>query len=156
MSICADDYVVIEPGDPVVAHAFVSTGKLSSGSVDRLGLDRNEIPDYQGALDRGEKFVLGLDTIAPGRLVPELEVVAVIVPEVGSLDKPQVTSMAAPQTMRHFAPSTVIQQSTHGRDSLRVMAQISRAVPGFRLGLTTDDQLNAAAVREVIESVRSR
>jgi hypothetical protein len=175
MKIVADDYVLLETGEAPVAHAMQSTAKMTEDSAARLGLDADVIDaaGFEPTLEGPAKALVEIRTIAPGAMVRQLEITAVVAPalplvtspllahtankdEVTGFDgsrEPALREVSAARGLRAVAPSTIVQSGFQGAPSLAVLADLVRRVPSYELELSPDPAANAAAVGRLVDEL---
>ena len=155
MEIAADDYVVLEPGPPPLAHALQATAKLTRGSAELLGIGPGEVGpgEYADSIESAPKAEVPIERIAPGAFRHVLEVGALLAPTVAGLERPRLEPLGAAEGLRALAPSTLIQMRSRGAPALPALAGLTREVPCFALGLSNDPAANAAAVAEALDGV---
>jgi hypothetical protein len=170
MGIVADDYVLLETGPPR-AHAMQSTAKLTEDSADRLGLVAEAIDPagFESTLEGPAKALVDIRALAPGRLKPQLEIAAIVVPHVSverlsfaapgaaklkrSRGEPALEPISAGEGLRALAPSTIIQSGFHGAAALAALGGLVRQVPSYRLALSPDPTANARAIGELVSEL---
>lgn len=152
MEIVADDYVLLDPGPPAVAHAMQSTAKLTEDSAARLGISLAPA-EFEPTLEGPAKALVDIQALAPGRLRPRLEIVAVVAPSLAgaAAETPSLRSISSAEGLRAVAPSTVVQSGFGGAESLASLAALVRRVPSYALDLSPDPAANAAAVAKVVD-----
>jgi len=157
MEIVADDYVLLETSQTPVAHAMQSTAKLTEDSAARLGLSSEaiEAAGFESTLEGPAKALVDIRAVAPGAMVRQLEISAVIAPVLPPLTsdgriEPSLRSISAAQGLRAVAPSTIAQSSFQGASSLAALAALVRRVPSYELALSPDPAANAAAVARLV------
>ncbi|HEV7399704.1 MAG TPA: hypothetical protein VGN84_05485 [Solirubrobacterales bacterium] len=175
MEIAADDYVLLEPGDPPAVHAMQSTAKLTEDSAARLGLGAEAIDaaGFEPTLEGPAKALVEIRALAPGAMVRRLEIGAVVAPDLPPLTSPFVShietkdevspgdggyepvlrSTSAAQGLRAVAPSTIVQSGFQGASSLAALAGLVRRVPSYALELSPDPVANAAAVGRLVDQL---
>jgi hypothetical protein len=175
MEIAADDYVLLETGQSPLAHAMQSTAKLTADSARRLGLgdDAIDAAGFEPTLEGPAKAMIEIRTLAPGTMVRQLEIVAVVAPilppltspffahtakkgEVsarGGRTKPSLRTISAAQGLRAVAPSTIVQSGFQGAPSFAALADLVRRVPSYELELSPDPAANAAAVDRLVSEL---
>ncbi len=174
MEVAADDYVLLEPGQAPVAHAMQSTAKLTEDSAARLGLGGEAIAaGFEPTLEGPAKALVDIRTIAPGAMVRQLEISAVIAPvlppltspfvshtetkgEVSPSDgriEPSLRTISAAQGLRAVAPSTIVQSGFQGASSLAALADLVRRVSSYELELSPDPAANAAEVGRLVDEL---
>jgi hypothetical protein len=157
MEIAADDYVLLEAGQSPVAHAVQSTAKLTKDSAVRLGLSDDAIAAGFGpTLEGPAKALVEIRTLAPGAMVGQLEIGAVVAPIVGDPGAGSAASLrtiSAAQGLRSVAPSTIVQSGFQGGSALAALADLVRRVPSYELRLSPDPAANAAAVGRLVDEL---
>lgn len=156
MEIAADDYVLLEPGSPPVAHAMQSTAKLSEDSADRLRLPRDSIDDrgFEPTLEGPAKALVEIRALAPGRLREALRIGALVAPLLpDSRSEPSLRLVSPARGLRAVAPSTIVQSGFQGAPSLSVLADLVREVPCYTLELGSDTTANARTVERLVEEL---
>lgn len=151
-SYVADDYAVVEIGDPPTAHTLYATGKADDAARARMGglAVTDEIP----LAPRG-KSILFLCPDHDDRLVDSLPIDAILLPRIGARDTTLVRPAGPLETTRALADSTLRQLPGAGGDAWRTLAALARAVPGFRLELGRDATAIPDAIEATIAGVRS-
>lgn len=175
MEIVADDYVLLEPGQPPIAHAMQSTAKLTEDSAARLGLSSDAIDaaGFEPTLEGPAKALIEIPTLAPGTMRRHLEIAAVVAPALppltssffahttrkdevsvsGRRPEPSLRAISAAEGLRAVAPSTIVQSGFQGASSLAALADLVRRVPSYELELSPDPALNAAAVGRLVDEL---
>jgi hypothetical protein len=154
MEIAADDYVALERNDGTIAHALLSTAKVTRESAALLGIGDEVVAaeDFIVSTERIAKAEVDLERIAPGRFRPSLQIVAVVAPVIADADAaPRIERVDGPRGLRALAPSTIMQTRTRGPSALPVLANLAREVPCFYLSLSTAVGANAEAVAELLD-----
>jgi hypothetical protein len=171
MEIVADDYILLDAGRPPVAHAMQSTAKLTADSVARLGIAYGSIDPagFEPTLEGPPKALVEIGSIAPDKLRWQLEIVALVAPTIPQVSShlvkdgltkceldprgewgPSVQEISPAEGLRAIAPSTIVQSSVGGGESLAVLAALVRNVPSYALRLAPDPAANAAAVDRLV------
>lgn len=172
MEIVADDYLLLEPGPPPLAHAMQSTAKLTEDSAERLGIPAGSIhpAGFEPTLEGPAKALVDIRDIAPGQMKRQLKICAVVAPALppltssflsvyarkdevsgsGSLDGAVLRRISAAEGLRGVAPSTIVQSGFAGGASLAALAGLVRRVPSYGLELSPDPAANAAAVERLV------
>lgn len=157
MEIAADDYVLLDPGPPPVAHAMQSTAKLTEDSAARLGVAVSALDPagFEPTLEGPPKALVEIRGLAPGRLRPRLEAVAVVAPSLagGVAEEPALRPISAAEALRAVAPSTVMQSGFGGAESLASLAGLVRRVPSYALELSPDPWANASAIEGLVAEI---
>lgn len=165
MEIVADDYVLLEPDSPPVAHAMQSTAKLTEDSARRLGVPAAAIEPagFEPTIEGPAKALVDIRAIAPGLMKRRLEVTSIVAPRVkphgpahiavaGGFGEtePAMRAISAAEGLRAVAPSTIVQAGFGGGGSLAALADLVRRVPSYALELSPDSAANAAAVDRLV------
>jgi hypothetical protein len=152
MEIVSDDYVVMEPGSPPIAHATQSTAKLTADSAARLRIGPTALEQarFEPTLEGPAKAVVDLRSLFPDLLRHKLRVGALIAPSLSELPRPALEPIPAAQGMRSIAPSTVMQARSRMPGLLAALGALAREVPSYALHLGPDPEANAAEVARVV------
>lgn len=172
MEIVGDDYVLLGPGSPPVAHAMQSTARLTEDSAMRLDVPGGAVDaaGFKPTLEGPAKALVDLRKLAPGTLRRRLEIGALITPSLDPLTSslaahtakrqevspgegsagPVIRSISAADALRAVAPSTIVQAGFGGGGSLATLADLVRRVPSYALELSPDSAANAAAVDRLV------
>lgn len=147
----ADDYCVLEPGEPITARSVYSTAKANVDTVERLGL---------GALvanperPPGEKALLFLGEHRPHALVRAAPVRLILIPRVGDRLETRSAPATPAEAMRALAPSTLLQLPGTGRRTLDRLSAVAAGVPAHHLEVGTDSPGAAETVRRLLGNAR--
>lgn len=143
-----DDYVALAPGEahaPPTAHALYGIAKLEPDHLARhlpgAAALRIATPSDDG------KVLLDL---APRTRRSGVELVAVVVPEVGAAC-PRLTPIGPGRAMRALAPSSILQLPGWGDDDFPRLAALVRALPAHHLALGSDAGANLAELERLLE-----
>jgi hypothetical protein len=155
MDFVSDDYVLLELGAPLRAHAMQSTAKLTPTSAALLGLGTERIgPEgFEPSLEGPNKALLDVRDLAPGRVRRGLDVGAVIAPVLTDAPRPELVPVGAARGLQALAPSTVLQMPARSAPLLAALGELVRRVPSFELRLSTDQAANAAVVAEAVDGL---
>jgi hypothetical protein len=153
MEIVSDDYVVIEPGSPPIAHATQSTAKVSADSATRLGLPGAviEAARFEPTLEGPPKAVVDIRSLPRGAPRWDLRVGALIAPHLSDAQRPALEPISPAAGLRALAPSTVIQARSRMPGLLAALGALAREVPSYSLRLSPDPRANAAEVARVVD-----
>lgn len=153
MEIAADDYVALEQGEETVAHALLSTAKLTEEGAALLGVGPELVAprEFVVSTERVAKAEVPIERLAPGRFTPALAIEAVVAPTVAGVADPVLEPIDGMRALRALAPSTIIQTRTRGPSALPVLAQLAGEVPCFALSLAADVEANAQALAHLID-----
>ena len=139
-----DDYVVLEPGEPPVAHALHVTAKLSPASVDALGVGELVVGEASPPDEKAVLLMPGIDPL----VVTGLAIGAVLIPRIGPA--PGLSEASAAQSFAALAPTTMFQQTSRSRASMAAIGALTKQVPARFIDLGPDHAENAATVREAL------
>ncbi len=134
-----DDYVVLDPGARSV-HALYRTVKLAGDLVERV-VERRLGPGaaFPAGFEAGHgKRAYWLDEVAPGSLVPTLEVAAVVAPRVAGLPATRLTAASPAEALRRLAPSSLLQLPGGAESAFAAMRSLVDTVPVFEAALGRD------------------
>lgn len=124
-----EDFVLIQPGNPPIAHSIYCTVKLSEHSIRLLP----EVAPLVAPGTKGEKRRLYLDKKNMLNSVP-LEKLMVV--KVGQ--KNRITPLSRAAALQALAPSTLFLMHTAQKQQLKVLAEIVRLLPCFLLEVNGD------------------
>ena len=141
-----DDYTLLEPGSPPMAHALYRSAKLANQAMPRI---QPAFPDVPG----DEKQVVFIDSAA---LVSSAAVAAVIAPQIAHLGSPSIEPISPAEAVRIAAPSTLQQLPGNEARKLRILARTFTGLPCFRLHLARDSGKNVLAIERTMQTLRSR
>lgn len=145
LGFTGDDFCVVEPGTPPVAHALYAIAKVDDAALALLpGLGDRVVWD--------ERTPEGKTLVAPGAIARALPLRAIVLPHVGTRTGPLQPAVAA-QALLALAPSTLIQLPGSRPVDHAAIAELARALPVFLLELGPDPAAVVAAVRGVLEDV---
>lgn len=149
----SDDYCLLDPGPPALAHALYCSGKLALGHIDRIPSMLSSVaipaPDHQG------KPLLLLRERHGIQLAESLPLRAVVAPRVGDSVQTRWLPLTQAAALRALAPSTLAQLPGAGSDALAAMAALVRALPCFELELGRDLSQIPAAIVSLLQRVSS-
>jgi len=139
-----DDYVLIEPGAPIVAYPVFCTLKQDVGGVRRAGLPETVLDGAQ--LNWHGKFEFDVSKVAPHGLVDHLEIGAILIPEIARLPRTRIEPAARREGALSLVPSGVLQLPGDGTKGFRLLSEIARQLPAFKLRLSEDPVEIAEAI----------
>ncbi|HRA34629.1 MAG TPA: hypothetical protein PK748_06865, partial [Acidimicrobiales bacterium] len=128
-----------DPGARSV-HALYRTVKLAGDLVERV-VERRLGPGaaFPAGFEAGHgKRAYWLDEVAPGSLVPTLEVAAVVAPRVAGLPATRLTAASPAEALRRLAPSTLLQLPGGAESAFAAMRSLVDTVPVFEAALGRD------------------
>jgi hypothetical protein len=132
----ADDYCVIEPGDPPRAFSLYNTAKLARRwllrvpQLQKLGEVNSEMHD--------DKHLLFLHEICPDELICSANGRLLLLPSVSGQTDTTVSSATAGEALRALAPSTIFQGSASGPTTFRLLSKLVEQIPIRRLNLGSE------------------
>lgn len=140
----ADDYALVSVAPAPVVHALFATAKLNADSLARF-------PDLAPAVgnpdrDAGEKALLRLGPAGGTRLAGTAALRAIVLPRVTERSAPALIPVTAGEALRALAPSSIFQLAGAGAPTFASLGALARAVPAFRLELSSDLAAVGAAV----------
>jgi hypothetical protein len=139
-----DDYVVIEPGPKVTAHAVFRIFKQDESGLRRAGLT----PDQVGAgpLNWHGKYEFDTARLKPDAFVERLTVHAILLPMVAHAPQTTIEPISASQAALALAPSAVFQLPGDTDSGFVFFAKLARQLPAFRVRLSEDPAEIADAI----------
>lgn len=130
----ADDYCAVEPGAGKI-HMVYRTAKVSRSTLAMLPAVE---PWITNRGERGtDKDVIFLD---PGivRLVHSAELVAILLPRVGTERTTKISPATRIEAVRAILPSTIMQLMGGTPKTPELILKLAQSVPAFHLSLGTD------------------
>jgi hypothetical protein len=128
-----DDYVLIEQGPRVFAHAVFTLFKQDREGFRRAGAARSEVDAAK--LNWHGKVELEAAKLSPKGLSDRIEIGAVLIPEVARLQRTSIEPSTARQAALSLAPSGVFQLPGDAIDGFGFLANLVRRLPAFRVRL---------------------
>jgi hypothetical protein len=170
MEIVADDYVLLETGEPPLAHSMQSTAKLTEDSAARLGLGPEAIDPagFESTFEGPAKALVDIRALVPGQLTPQLEIAAIVAPRVPGVRSlfvahgatkserdweaaaADLRPISAMEGLRALAPSTIVQSGFRGKATLAALGEVVRAVPSYALDLSPEPVANAQVIDRLV------
>ncbi|MEM8821746.1 MAG: hypothetical protein AAGE90_19860 [Pseudomonadota bacterium] len=142
-----DDYCLLDLSDPIRAHSLYTTGKwLPDGRI-KPSLTAGDAPVESALID--DKAVVFLDRHMPDRMVSNLPLKAVVIPELAQIPRPELTPAASHLAFRALAPSTIAQSEAEMAPIAAAVATLSRALPAYRLRMPPDPDACAEALADL-------
>lgn len=146
----ADDFLVVEPGDPARAHSLYSTGKLDWAQMSRFprfaGLARNH------GSPLGDKAVLYLHPAFEDRLVRSLDLKAILMPRIVARPESGLVPVSRAMLERAASFSTITLLPHASANTMAFIERLAASLPGLALELGSD----IAAVPATVESLLRR
>ena len=141
-----DDYVVLEQGDAITAHAVFRIFKQDPEGLRRVGLE----PAACGSatLNWHGKHEFNAEALRPDGFVKRLSIGAILVPEVARLRRTRIEPLPSARAALALAPSAVLQLQGDARQGFRFFAELARKLPAFRVRLSEDPREIAGAIGE--------
>lgn len=146
----ADDYVLVDEGEPPVAHSLFSSGKLGSGGLARLPWAAELVVNPDRRED--EKAILFLGEARPEAMVARAPVRALaivhLVPGVGVRTRPATATAA----FAAVGPSTCLQLAGADASTLRGLRRLAESAPAHELevGMDASDASVADAIAALL------
>lgn len=144
LQTAGDDYVLIEQGDGVSAHALYRCFKQDGAGLSRAGLDPYAI--NAAALNWQGKHEFDAAALMPSSFVRKLDIRAILVPEIARLPRTYIEPFSAGAAALALAPSAVLQLPGDAEAGFRFFAQLTRRLPAFRVRLSEDPREIASAI----------
>ncbi|MFO0992054.1 MAG: serine kinase [Hyphomicrobiales bacterium] len=139
-----DDYVLLEQGEDLTAHAVFRVFKQDSEGLRRVGIDPTAIGST--AVNWHGKHEFDAETLQPGGFVKRLSIRCILVPEVARLNRTYIEPLSAANAALALAPSAVLQLQGDTREGFRFFAQLSRRLRAFKVRLSEDPREIADAI----------
>lgn len=139
-----DDYVVVEQGDEITAHAIFSIFKQDPDGLRRAGLD--PIGVGSNATNWHGKHEFNVARLMPSHFVKRMEIKSILVPKVARLRRTQIEPISAAQAALALAPSAVLQLQSDSVEGFRFFAALSRRLPAFKVHLSEDPREIASVI----------
>jgi hypothetical protein len=144
-----DDYVLLGEEDGATIHSLYSAAKLKP---DHAGVFPSLVTRMVNAeRPPAEKALWFIQALHPERLRPRVAARAVVVPHVAHAAATRVTRISSAAALLALAPSTIVQLSGAGDDSLKFMARFVSGLPCYRLELGREPASIASAVRTLLD-----
>lgn len=139
-----DDYVLLEHGEGLTAHAVFRIFKQDSNGLRRAGLD----PALLGstAVNWHGKHEFDAQALYPCGFVSRHSICCILAPEVAHLDRTRIEPLSAANAALALAPSAVLQLQGDTREGFRFFAELSRRLPAFRVRLSENPREIADAI----------
>ncbi|MFC1575590.1 hypothetical protein ACFL5A_02950 [Gemmatimonadota bacterium] len=149
MDCHGDDYVLVFPEPTPIVHTLYRTAK-----IDRSYLS-STLPAFSEMIvpwwgDDSEKAILLLEDQDSSRTGQGSELCAIAIPAVSPDGVTRVQAATAGEILQALAPTTLLQLSGAGHGAFATMAELARAVPGFRLFLGRDAGTLVESIRGLV------
>ncbi len=149
MAFVSDDFCLLRPGPPPEAICLFSAAKLHQHHLrtfpELAAVAVDPVPDREG------KPVIFLYEHFRQIVVPRLAIKAILVPRVSGRRDTVVTPTSAAEALKALAPSTLFLKPPFEAKTVRVLADLVRSLPCYRLDLGTATDEIAGKVRTVLE-----
>ncbi len=143
-----DDYCLVSDSPNPFVHSVYGTAKLrDENDLSKLAALSGSRAETSGD---AEKLVFELTPRFGEQIAASLPLRALCVPKIFPQDETEVVPVGRGAALAALAPSTLLQLSGSGGDSLRAMSALVRAVPCFELRLGADRGGIAAAIARAI------
>jgi hypothetical protein len=145
LGYAGDDYVLLAPGPPPVAHALYSSAKATAETLRRVPAWRGQHAE-PGAGD--DKTVLQLAPAHPEVVRRRVRLRGVVLPSVDPAGRGGGLEPVAPaQALLALAPSSLLQLPGARQEALSAIGALVRTLPCWRLALGDDLDRAVAEVR---------
>lgn len=153
MAYAGDDYCLVDPKN-ACANSLYNTGKLVGPE------DYARLPELQGLSSNSDGFESGgedkavyfLSEIWPDRVVRQLALRAILIPQITGSVNTTIEPCEALDALAALLPSTVGQLPAAGRGDCERIAALVSQLPAYRLKLGTDRHQIPAAIQSLLES----
>jgi len=129
----ADDYCVVEPGNPPRVSSLYSTAKvarrwlLHMPNLEKLSKATSEM--------HADKHLLFLNELCPDDLIHSATCHVLLLPSISEQDQTTVETATEGEALRALAPSTIFQSSASGQSTFRRLSELVQQLPIRRLNL---------------------
>ena len=144
LTSAGDDYVMVEQGADIIAHAVFRLFKQDAGGLRRTGLTPGEVG--AGDVNWHGKYEFDARDLAPDGFAQRLVIQGVIMPEIARLPRTRIEPVSAQQAALALAPSAVFQLPGDTNEGFRFFAQLARRLPAYRVRLSEDPSEIADAI----------
>ena len=144
-----DDYCLVGSDPEPWAHSLYGTGKLGPEQAQRFP-DLVNGPELNPERAPEEKLVMLVSRGAPDRLIDGFPVLSLLVPIIDG-GPCRTEPISAGSALRALAPSTVLQLSGAGGQTLATLADLARRVPTHALHLAPDPREAPAVIAALID-----
>jgi hypothetical protein len=150
MEFLGDNYVLVSLDPVPVAHGIYRNAKVRPESLDRVPAIASRVQTLEVA--DGEKLIVDVGAAYPGQLAHSLPLRAIVVPYVTGERDTRVVPASPVDALVALAPTTIAQLPGNGR-VLAQMAELTRALPSYRLELGADPADGPAAIRDLLTTL---
>ncbi|MAY61711.1 MAG: serine kinase [Rhizobiales bacterium] len=142
---CAgDDYVVVEAGEDVIAHAAFRIFKQDAGGLQRAGLDVTK--GGWGVTNWHGKYEFDAMKLSPSGFARRMPVRAILMPRIAHLPRTRIEPVDPTAAALALAPSAVFQLPGDADEGFRFFSGLARRLPAYRVLLSE----NPAEIAETI------
>ena len=149
LTTAGDDYVLVDEGPTVTAHAVYRGFKQDEAGLARAGLDVGRIGD--ATLNWRGKYEFDAMTFRPDAFVGTMPVNAILLPAIARLPRTRIEPVPAKVAALALAPSAVFQLPGDADDAFTFFARLTRQLPAFRVLLSEDPAEIADAIGNHLE-----
>jgi hypothetical protein len=144
LTSAGDDYVLLEEGPAITAHAVFRVFKQDREGLRRAGVADETFADAD--LNWHGKIEFDAAKLAPTGFVDRMNIDAILIPEIARLQSTAIERVPAHEAALALAPSAVFQLPGDTAGGFRFFADIARRLPAFRLKLSEDPAEISAAI----------
>lgn len=148
LDVLSDDYCLVGPEDPPVAHTLFSSARANEDTIARLPFLEQMVSNPRRL--PGEKPLCMLADHVPERLLTRAPIKAIAIPRVAGRPETTVTPTGGGAALAALAPSTLRQLRGSGDAAMGRLARVVRSVPSYHLDAGTDPAGVADAIRRLV------
>ena len=149
----ADDYLVVRHSPEPTAYNLYATAKLAHADLGHYPRLAPLVRAPEGSRD--EKAVLFLHPHHADRIVREMPLRAILVPQVADQENTTFSSIEASRAQQAASFTTMSQLPYVGRHTYKFFGRLCAAVPGFRVNLGSRRDTIAPAITKLIADLAS-
>ncbi len=146
LTSAGDDYVVVDKGPEITAHAAFRVFKQDREGLQRAGLDATD--GRWGVTNWHGKYEFDAMDLSANAFVRHLPLRAILLPRVARLRRTRIEPVSASSAALALAPSAVFQLPGDTDGGLRFFSDIARRLPAFRVLLSESPAEIADAIGE--------
>jgi hypothetical protein len=151
MDYIGDDYCLVDARPPYPAYRLFNTAKVRVDSEVAL----RWIAGVESEVElHGDKVVLNLARHAPERLVHQLEIRALLLPEFTDATRPVIEKASAMAAFRRAAPSTVAQCQNSEQQAVADIGRLVRMLPCYRIRMPREPRRSIERIRELVRTLQ--
>jgi hypothetical protein len=139
-----DDYVLLEGGARPMAHSVFRVLKQDRQGLRHAGVTEKAIEST--GLNWHGKVEFDAADIAAGGLADRMEIVAILIPEIGGLRQTKWQAATAHEAALALTPSAVFQLPGDAAEGFRFLAAIARQIPCYRVRLSREPSEIAGSI----------